>query len=133
MGLYIESDLAGTARFQSITVQCVTNGVLADCGPSCLQMINILILGLSTTFLMIIIPIRGEDLAPGEGDRWSFYICSISDLNTNSCHLLTKLDSGGLVVLSALCTSTMPLTALWSRPNAGEVGMEKNEIDSVFI
>lgn len=47
---------------------------------------------------MIIIPIRGEDLAPDGGDRSSFYICSISDLNANSCHLLTKLVAGGLVV-----------------------------------
>lgn len=35
-----QGDLVGAARFQSITAQCVASGVLGDCSPNCLQVIN---------------------------------------------------------------------------------------------
>lgn len=62
-------------------------------------------------------------------------ICSISDLNANSSHQAScwwSCSPFQPCVGQQSCPQR-PLTALWSRPKAGEVGMEKNEIDSVFI
>uniref|UniRef100_A0A3Q4I760 TNFR-Cys domain-containing protein n=1 Tax=Neolamprologus brichardi TaxID=32507 RepID=A0A3Q4I760_NEOBR len=35
-----QGDLVGSEKFQSITLLCVTNGVLGNCSPTCSQIIN---------------------------------------------------------------------------------------------
>ncbi len=114
-GLYIALLSRGTLQalqdFSPLR-RSVTNGLLDDCGPNCLEIINKLLpcsSGLIPHFSRSSLPheVRSCMELQTEGDWWLFVFLPFPNNLSNSCLLLTKLLADGLVAILALCRSTI--------------------------
>src|SRR4029434_1183562 len=103
-----QGDLASAAVLQTITALCVANGLLGDCGPSCLEIIHKLPLCSSGVILHLSDDHRYRTrgyLASRPSPRAidSSWVClPLTNNRTNSCLLLTKLLANGFVTHSSL-------------------------------